>query len=68
MQSNVTPIERAFDLARSGTCRTVADIKDRLKLEGYRVEQVTGPELHKQLRTLMSQNQTQVVARPTSSQ
>jgi hypothetical protein len=67
MQSNVTVLERAFILAKSGTCRTVVDIKDRLRLEGYRVEQVTGPELHKQLRTLVSQNWRQV-AKPTSPQ
>jgi hypothetical protein len=55
MQSNVTAIERAFALAKSGTCRTVANIREQLKQEGYRVQQITGPELLKQLRAVMAQ-------------
>ena len=30
-----TTIERAYELARSGACRTVGDIKARLQAEGY---------------------------------
>ncbi|WP_029417511.1 hypothetical protein [Brevundimonas bacteroides] len=30
-----TTIERAYELARSGACRTVGDIKVRLQAEGY---------------------------------
>jgi hypothetical protein len=47
---DVTPIERAFQLARSGKCRTTADIQLRLKAEGYPADQVIGPTLMKQLR------------------
>lgn len=31
----LTTIERAYELARSGACRTVGDIKARLQAEGY---------------------------------
>lgn len=30
-----TTIERAYELARSGACRTVGDIKARLQAEGF---------------------------------
>ena len=30
-----TTIERAYELARSGACRTVGDIKTRLQQEGH---------------------------------
>lgn len=30
-----TTLERAYELARSGACRTVGDIKTRLQQEGY---------------------------------
>jgi len=30
-----TTIERAYQLAESGTCRTVGDIKSRLQAEGH---------------------------------
>ena len=30
-----TTIERAYQLAEGGTCRTVGDIKSRLQSEGY---------------------------------
>jgi hypothetical protein len=35
MDSKVTALERAFQLARSGRMATVEDIKKRLKQEGY---------------------------------
>jgi hypothetical protein len=50
---NVTPIERAFQLARSGQCRTTADIQLRMKAEGYPIDQVIGPTLRRQLRAAM---------------
>lgn len=30
-----TTIERAYELAKSGSCRTVGDIKSRLQAEGH---------------------------------
>jgi hypothetical protein len=46
-------LERAFELARSGRCATVADIKRRLREEGYRDDQVEGPLLFGQLNKLI---------------
>ena len=47
-----TTLERAFELARSGSCASVQDIRRRLKSEGYdQVEaHLSGPSLGKQLR------------------
>ncbi|KKB08591.1 hypothetical protein VE26_00365 [Devosia chinhatensis] len=53
MKPNMTPIERAFELARSGKCRTLTEIKSALKSEGYELATVTGGTLAKQLRGLM---------------
>jgi hypothetical protein len=46
-------LERAFELARSGRCATVADIKRKLREEGYHDDQVEGPTLFGQLNALM---------------
>jgi hypothetical protein len=53
---NVTSIERAFELARSGQCETTADIQLRLKAEGYSTAQVImiGPALMRQLRAVIN--------------
>lgn len=57
--TNPTTIERAFALARSGTCASVNDIRQRLREE--RFEQVdaylTGPSLGRQLRALCQEAQ-----------
>jgi hypothetical protein len=53
MDHNLSPLERAFQLARSSECRTVSDIKKRMKLEGYSIAQVEGQSLRKQLRALI---------------
>ena len=37
MDHNVTVLERAFQLAKSGTCGTVAELKRRLSNEGYSI-------------------------------
>lgn len=52
--TNSTTLERAFELARSGGCASVQDIRRRLKSEGYdQVEaHLAGPSLGKQLRRL----------------
>jgi len=31
----VTTIERAFQLAKAGTCRSISDIRNQLSAEGY---------------------------------
>ena len=44
-------VERAFQLAKSGPCATIADIQQQLKSEGYpnAVEQISYPSVRKQL-------------------
>jgi hypothetical protein len=53
MQPNQTAIERAFELAKSGQYSTVNVIKNKLKAEGYAIDQVDGRALTAQLRALM---------------
>ncbi len=49
-----TPVERAFELARSGDCETIQDIRLKLRAEGLSDSQVTGPSLLRQLRGLIA--------------
>ena len=49
-----TMLERAFALASSGTCATVADVREKLRAEGYPIRQLVGPVLMRQLRDLCS--------------
>ena len=55
MDPNKTTIERAFELARSGECKTIHDIRSRLKAEGYNQDLIEGRTLLLQLRTLMAE-------------
>jgi hypothetical protein len=50
---NITALERAFQLARSGTCASVPAIRKLLKAEGYSTGQITGRALHRQLADLI---------------
>jgi hypothetical protein len=52
MSFRPTPLERAFELARSGECATVSDVKLRLKQEGLSISQLEGPSLARQLREI----------------
>jgi hypothetical protein len=54
MDHTVTVLERAFQLAESGSCASVADITTRLGAEGYAVAQLTGRTLTKQLNALIN--------------
>lgn len=56
MDNNLTALERAFGLARSGTCTTIGEIKAALKAEGYSLEQVTGATMVKQLKALIGKH------------
>lgn len=59
MSSNrPTTIERAYELARSGACRTVGDLKQRLSAEGYdRIQDALyGPTLTAALRKLCQEH------------
>jgi hypothetical protein len=53
MDQSVTALERAFQLAKSGKCSSLADLKKQLRAEGYSIAQITGRTLAKQLVTLI---------------
>ena len=53
MNEKPSTLERAFQLAKSGICVSVPDLRRRLKAEGYLINQVTGPTLNKQLVALI---------------
>jgi hypothetical protein len=53
MDPNVTALERAFQLARSGLYASVEEIKKQLRAEGFSTAQVTGGVLSRQLKTLI---------------
>jgi hypothetical protein len=49
----ITPLERAFQMARSGRFSKVADLIRSLEREGYSGSQVVGPVLRRQLFNLI---------------
>jgi len=53
MHTRPTSLERAFELAKSGECATVQEIRKRLKAEGLVAGQVEGKMLFRQLRDLI---------------
>ncbi|MBS0233828.1 MAG: hypothetical protein JSR99_10110 [Proteobacteria bacterium] len=55
MDPRLSQLERAFELARSGRFSTVAEIKRKLREEGYMDDQVEGPLLFGQLNSLMKE-------------
>ncbi len=65
MHSKFTPIERAFQLARSGQYLGLSDLRAQMKSEGYDVVQLTGPTLLKQLRRLCEQSQAELKTEET---
>jgi hypothetical protein len=58
MDTHKTALERAFEIARSGGCISVADLIRRLKDEGYERHQIEGPHLKKQLTRLINEDRT----------
>jgi hypothetical protein len=54
MDPNKTCLERAFDLARSGACRSTSGLKARLRMEGYDDKAIFGRSLMTQLRVLIA--------------
>ena len=54
MDSRVTALERAFQLARTGKYPTVEEIKRQLRREGYVADQVEGPSLVRQLMAIIN--------------
>ncbi len=53
MQLRMTTLERAFELAGSGDFDNIYSLKQRLSHEGYVVDQLTGPVLLAQIKSLM---------------
>jgi hypothetical protein len=64
MDSNVTALERAFSLAKSGACTTVGEIRIDLKAEGYTIEQITGSALSRQLKAVIDEHRAERRWRP----
>jgi hypothetical protein len=58
MDHNITVLERAFQLAKSGRCTSIGDIRQQLSSEGYSTEHITGRGLIRQLKALMRPAQT----------
>jgi hypothetical protein len=54
MDDKRTALERAFDIAKSGNCTSVEDVKHCLKLEGYLAHTIEGPMLRRQLQALIA--------------
>ena len=48
--SRPTTLERAFELARTGQCTNLSEIRATLVAEGLNTQQLDGPLLQKQLR------------------
>ena len=53
MDQNKTALERTFELARSGRFASFSEIKKAIRSEGYAVDQLTGPQLSRQVRGLI---------------
>ena len=60
MTERLTTMERAYQLARSAECATLADLRGRLSREGYGdvPMQIQGRELCRTLRRLMLESRT----------
>jgi hypothetical protein len=54
--TRLTTIERAFQLAREGACRSVGDIRDQLTSEGYDrvLEHLSGMSIKRQLNAALA--------------
>ena len=55
MELRKTAVERAFELARSGSCLSIRDIAYKLNSEKYDISHLEGPALRKQLQTLIDE-------------
>lgn len=54
MKPGIRALERAFQLARSGSVKDIWGIKVALRREGYFTEEIEGPKIRKQLRDLIA--------------
>jgi hypothetical protein len=50
------PIERAFELARSGECQDMRELEQKLKREGFTnvLSHLSGPSIRRQINDLMA--------------
>ncbi|HEY8356531.1 MAG TPA: hypothetical protein VIL30_03630 [Ramlibacter sp.] len=55
MADYATPLERAFELARSGKYTSITDIKAQLEKEHISIDQINGPVLVRQLREIIAE-------------
>jgi hypothetical protein len=60
MDPHKSPIERAFEIARAGACRTVDEVRNLLRAEGYDQRQLEGPALSKQIMEIIKNARTDV--------
>jgi len=58
MDHHTTELERAFQIAKSGRCGSLKDIRSQLRSEGYSTTRITGGTLAKQLQALIQAAQT----------
>ena len=56
MDTSKTALERAFELAQSGTYTKSDDLRRQLLREGYSTTQLTGNTLLRQLREVMKKS------------
>lgn len=53
MDGSKSTLERAFELAKSGECKGLDELRKKLKAEGYSESQIMGNSLIGHLRTKM---------------
>ena len=56
MDHTKSTLERAFELAKSGSVADMAQLRAKIKSEGYIVGQIDGPSLGRQLRELINKS------------
>ena len=56
MIQGITTIERAFQLAASGSVDSISALKKKLNAEGFTADQIMGRELSRQLSKLIVEN------------
>ena len=64
MELRKLAIERAFEIARGGTCVGVSDLVRMLGKEGYDSRQIEGRHLKKQLSELIRQAKANLAPKP----
>lgn len=52
MEQNKSAMERAFEIARTGSSRSLSEIRVQLNAEGYDTRSLEGPALSKQIREI----------------